>query len=273
MSLPIVTKRQGRRDSQAMKKSFHICTIVNRPDEYDQMRLSFENAGFTGANSRFSAFDNTSDNRHDPYRLLDRLIAETPEQYLILCHQDVRADLDHSASDLTAALERLDEIDPDWVVAGNAGVDFHGVTIMHMDAPDGPYRFPRLPCQVMSLDENFLVIKPRCGVSTSSELDGFHFYGTDLALNAKLRQGRAYVIDFLLTHLSPGDSGSSAFAESKERFGQVWRKRLLVGLIRTTTGTEVRVSRAAIIERFLRRGRVAAWLWRLGFSVIPARVK
>jgi hypothetical protein len=256
-----------------MNKIFHICTIVNRPEQHREMRQSFDTAGFTDALCRFSTFDNITGNRYDPYRLLDTLIADTPEQYLILCHQDVRPDLGHSAADLISVLGRLSELDKNWIIAGNAGVDFHGTPLLHLDDPNNHWRSSGLPRQVMSLDENFLVIKPRSGLSTSPELNGFHFYATDLALNAKLQQGSAYVINFLLTHLSSGDIGSSAFAESKERFTRVWRERLLVGLIRTTTGNEVLVSRAPVIEMLLRRRRIGLWLWRLGLSVIPMKMR
>lgn len=258
---------------RVMKKSFHICTVVNRTEQYAQMRAAFAAARFSEEHCRFSSFDNTAGNRFDPYRLVDSLIAETPEPYLILCHQDVRPDLGSTAMDLLAVLEALDQSDPRWVIAGNAGVDLRGRFVLHLDDPYGRFRAVQLPRRVVSLDENFLVIRSRCGLLTSPDLSGFHLYATDLVLNARLRRQEAYVIDFPLTHLSAGNRDSNAFAEARERFMLVWRPRLFIGLIQTTTCAALYISCLPVVEKLLRRGRIRRVLWRFKLGLIPATAR
>jgi hypothetical protein len=254
-----------------MNRTFHICTIVNDREQYRGMREAFAEAGFSDEMCRFSEFDNTGENRFEPYRLIDQLISDTPQRYLILCHQDVRPNLGHSAAFLVSVLDALNKSNPGWLVAGNAGVDCYGNSILHLDDPHGRFRATDLPRRVLSLDENFLVIRPRSGLGTSPELNGFHFYGTDLALNASVQGGGAFVIGFLLTHLSAGNIASAGYLDTKDRFEKVWRGRLDVGLVRTPTGAEFRISRRPLIERILRRRRIGKVLWKLGVSIIPRK--
>jgi hypothetical protein len=44
---------------------------------------------------------------------------------------------------------------------------------------------------------------------TSLDLVGFHFYGSDICLQAEMAGGNAYVISFLLHHHGNGDKGIS----------------------------------------------------------------
>jgi hypothetical protein len=60
--------------------------------------------------------------RDDPYTAITRIGQGSAAQYPILCHQDVYTDRGAGAAELLAVLRQLDEVDADWVVAGNAGV-------------------------------------------------------------------------------------------------------------------------------------------------------
>ena len=76
------------------------------------------------------------------------------------------------------------------------------------------------------------------------------------------------MIDFLVTHLSAGNARSPEFAESRKRFECVWRKRLFVGLLRTTSLPELRVSRIPLVEKLLSCNRIAAAFWRSGVPLV-----
>ncbi len=99
-----------------------------------------------------------------------------------------------------------------------------------------------LPRRVISLDENLLAFsRPRFPPVTPG-LTGFHWYGTDLCLNAIVAGNTAHLIDFPVTHLSPGSPASPAFEQGRRAMIDAWRPRLLVGVVRSTCD-EFRVSR------------------------------
>jgi len=237
------------------------------------MRQSFEQAGFSDDVCRFTAFDNSDANYFDPYQLLNALCSETTEPYLILCHQDVRLDLGNGVEKLLDEIARLNTKHPCWMLAGNAGVDFRGRPVLHLDDPHGRYRSRNLPARVLSLDENFLLIRNGKGLATSPGLSGFHLYGTDLCLNAHVRGGSAYVIDFLLTHLSGGNPHTVEYASALDNLKRYWCQKLWIGLVRTTTGAELSISRNAILRRLLSRRCIINWLWHEEWPLITLRRK
>jgi Transposase, Mutator family len=54
---------------------------------------------------------------------------------------------------------RLEQLDPGWVVAGNAGVTRRMRIVLRLVDPHGGSTSDDLPMQVASLDENFLILK------------------------------------------------------------------------------------------------------------------
>ena len=69
----------------------------------------------------------------------------------------------------------------------------------------------------------------------SRDLSGFHLYGTDLCLNARMRGYRAFVVDFHLRHKSPGTVSEGFRAVEKAmiaKYAEAWKPRWL-----TTTCT------------------------------------
>lgn len=193
---------------------FAICTLVTNVPEYEQCVASFRDKGFNETNSRFVWIDNTAGNRFDGYSGIGEFVRSSGAKYTIVCHQDVELVEDGFAA-LAARLSELDREDPLWAVAGNSGL--RGLTRMAMRIID-PWiedaHIGDLPMRVDSLDENFLVIKTQSLLTPSADLHGFHFYGMDLCLQARLRGYTAYVIDFNLRHKSAGKR-SPAFYEAR----------------------------------------------------------
>lgn len=245
----------------------HVCTFVTRPDQYRDMLESMRAAGFDTAHCRFTAFENLASNRHDPYRVISAVLKDGVEPYILFCHQDLLIDRGNTFADLMAAIDLLTQQDPRWAVAGNGGADRWGNLILCLDDPNGRHRTADLPRQVISLDENFLLFRRSRPLEASPDLSGFHFYGTDVCLQAHRRGWRAYVIEFPVTHLSAGDTSSESFRAGRSRFATAWRKRLLVGLIYTTC-TELRISRFAWIEALLKQERLVWWLRKLNRPII-----
>jgi hypothetical protein len=219
--------------------TFRIATFVDDDEQYGEMRTSFEAAGFVSPLARFTI------EQGEPYRGITRL-GKAQEPYVMLVHQDVRCEWGDTADSLQARLAELTRVDPDWAVAGNAGrnpdvlkarlaelVDADrdqavkakakpGLNpIRHISDPHGTTWSTGLPKRVLSLDENLLILRTARRPACSAELSGWHLYGTDVVLNAALVGGSAYVIDFRLTHLSPGNP--DGYERSRRQFVEHWQ--------------------------------------------------
>jgi hypothetical protein len=202
----IAARTPGRRIA------FSIATLVNDRAEYEAMVVSFRAGGFDGDDCEYLFVDNTAANTLDGYTGLARLLDEADGTYVILCHQDVRLIKDGRAA-LEARLADLEARSPDWALAGNAGGIAPGRLAARISDPHAPDQHPiPLPARVHSLDENFIVVRRAARISPSRDLAGFHFYGTDLCLQAELAGWSAHVIDFHLRHLSPGHRSAAFFA-------------------------------------------------------------
>ena len=207
------------------RHAFSICTLVTDHRLYAAMQESFLAAGFDAEQAEFLHLDNSRGNRWDAYRGVAELLARARGRHVLLCHQDIRL-LAEGAGALAARLAELEARDPAWAVAGNAGVTPEGRLALRITDPHGAdQRRGILPVRVASLDENFLVVRAEAGIRPSAELRGFHFYGTDLCLQARLAGRSAWVIDFHLHHLSPGQV-DRRFLDDQERFEHHWGARL-----------------------------------------------
>ncbi len=240
---------------QANEVNFSICTIANDLAQYEDMLASFHDNGFTRENSEFLYIDNSRGNRFDCYEGLNHLMAQCRGTFLILCHQDIRL-LQDGAEKLLLRLSQLEELDSLWAVAGNAGKDARGklkicITDMHGKARQRG----NLPERVVSLDENFLVVKRDALLGFSDDLSGFHIYGTDLCVQADVRGRSAYVIDFHLEHLGRGGL-SPAFFKCVDAFEVKYASAFKKRRIRTTcTKLVAGVTKAGLIWQRMRRER------------------
>ncbi|MFK7855887.1 MAG: hypothetical protein AB8B79_17320 [Granulosicoccus sp.] len=210
--------------------TFSVCSIVNDLDQYQQMLESFEQAGFAQDNCEFLYVDNTNANSLDCYEGLNRLINQSQGKYIVLCHQDIRMLRDDKAT-LLARLNELEQHDSAWAVVGNAGKTHSGdykirISDRHgKDQNRGPF-----PAQVISLDENFMILKRSALLGFSADLTGYHLYGTDICIQANVRGRQAYVIDFHLEHLGAGSVREDFFycADALEsKYKKVFARRLI----------------------------------------------
>lgn len=210
-----------------------ICTLVNDRAQYEQMRASFKAGGFEAPACEYMFIDNTGPEQTCAYRGLNAMLNAARSRHVILCHQDVRL-LTDTRDTLLSRLAALDLHDPLWALAGNAGGVSPGTLALRITDPHGAdQRVGHFPARVMSLDENFIVVRRDARIGFSADLSGFHFYGADICLNADIMGYSAYVIDFHLVHLSAGKK-NGAFDEMEQRFRAKWSRALSPRWMQTT---------------------------------------
>jgi len=181
---------------------FSICSIITKEEEYTSMRQSFETCGFTDS-CEYIIADNTQGNNFDAYQAIDRFIRESQGKYLIIVHQDVRC-IDNR-SHLEKCLNDLEQRDNKWAICGNAGAIGYHQFVHHINNAGRIITNTNLPAKVSSLDENLLIINKSASLAISSDLNGFHLYGTDLCIIADFLGYTCYVIPFMVKHLSLGN--------------------------------------------------------------------
>lgn len=181
---------------------FSICSIITDMEEYTAMRQSFESCHFRD-DCEYLIADNTSGNKFDAYQAISRFIREAYGKYLIIVHQDVRCIDDKSK--LEKCLTDLSRTDHKWAICGNAGAIGYHQFVHYLNNAGKFITYTNLPARVSSLDENFLVINKSTSLTISSDLNGFHLYGTDLCLVADFLGHTCYVIPFMVKHLSLGN--------------------------------------------------------------------
>jgi hypothetical protein len=192
---------------------FSICTLVTDRDQYAAMVQSFRSGGFDGIDVEFLYLDNTKSNRFDAYGGINIFLQAARGEHVVICHQDI-ALLTDGRPELEAAIRRLEAIDPNWAVFGNAGAREGGAYAIHITDPEG-FRIVGgpFPAKVQSLDENFLVVRRVANLALSRRLSGFHFYGTEICQIAERLGFSAYVTDFHLRHFSSGTFDARFFAQ------------------------------------------------------------
>lgn len=218
--------------------TFRIATFVNDERQYGEMRSSFEAAGFTSPLARYTIEPG------EPYAGVTRL-GQAEEPFVLLVHQDVRCAWGDTAAGLEDRLAALTAVDPNWALAGNAGVE--PPRVRHISDPHGTNWATDLPRRVISLDENLLILRTAMRPKCSPQLSGWHLYGTDAVLNAALASGTAYVVDFRVTHLSAG--GTQGHEGSWRRFMDHWRSRQQAGDVRDPAALEQLATTLSIFTR------------------------
>jgi hypothetical protein len=235
---------------------FSIATLVTDRAQYAAMQASFIAGGFDDTCTEFLAIDNTGESQTAAHTGLNRALLAARGAYVVLCHQDVRL-IDDGRATLEARLAALTARDPHWALAGNAGGISAGRLALRISDPHGEDQHRgELPARAISLDENFIVVRRSARVGFSRDLDHFHLYGADLALQAEIAGRTAYVIDFHLRHLSPGRKDAS-FHAAEQAFRTRWSRALRPRLMQTTCSL-MRVSGGAQLGPLADRALAAA---------------
>lgn len=191
------------------KYRYSVCTLVTRKQEYLEMLASFTEAGFTPDICEYLIVDNSEVNQMDAYDGLNSFLQKAGGEYVILCHQDILLINKNSKQLLDEQIAQMDARDPKWGVLGNAGAAarLYDRLAIKIAYPDGFVDIKgKLPQQVCSIDENFMLVKNEANLSLSGDIGGYHLYGLDLCMVAGLLGYSAYVIDFLLVHKSTGNA-------------------------------------------------------------------
>jgi len=194
---------------------FSFCTLLTKPEEYQSLLQSLEEKGFNESNSQFIYIDNSKQNKADAYKGLNLMRSKCSAPIIIFIHQDIICY--DNIDQLRIKIKELDQMDPKWAIAGNAGARelknyFTRMTDRNLlEKKEGPF-----PALVYSLDENLLILKSEREIYFSDDLEGFHFYGTDICLQAAKKGYSAYVIDFHVQHYGFGVLTPDFFNRKKQ---------------------------------------------------------
>lgn len=200
-------------DLPSFNLKFSICTLVTNLVEYEEMKNSFLQYGFNDC--EFLIADNSKGNKNNAYQAIRKFFNTASGQYIILCHQDIL--IKSNVSQLEKCISELNTIHPLWAIAGNAGgKHIKGVVKNLINHDKSTSTYSPLPVRVYSVDENFILIDKQKFTSISNDINGFHFYGTDLCLLADIQGYEAYVVDYMLYHKSPGNFNSEFYAQKNK---------------------------------------------------------
>ena len=229
------------------KKEFCFCTFVNKKDQYERLIKSLELKGFNDSNSDFCYIDNSLENKFEAFAGIRHFLNLSTAKYTIVLHQDI--ELFDDIEVLRKILQDLD-LNYNWAIAGNAGVKEVGLHFSHITHGDGKEFFEGpLPQEVMTLDENFLVFNSKNRISISSDLEGFHLYGADLCLIAKMLGYKCFAINFHVLHYGEG-SANAAFYKIQSQLIKKYTRIKKTQFIATTC-TKFIVSKSALLNKIL----------------------
>jgi len=121
---------------------------------------------------------------------------------VVFAHQDVYLPAGW-ANGFQQAIERLENGDPNWAVAGSYGTSYKDRDAGLVYCVANRRMMGRVTGELQSvdsLDELLLVIKKSSGLRFDEGLQGFHFYGTDICLQARARGLSSYAFEELCIH-------------------------------------------------------------------------
>lgn len=243
---------------QAFPFKYSICTLVTNPDEYQEMLQSFVRAGFDPSFCEFLHIDNSKSNTFEAYSGLNKFLQEAQGKYIILCHQDILLNYDNLEV-LEKRIEEIETMDPRWAIIGNAGAVGIKNKVYRISEGDGVFRkCGHPPAKVVSVDENFILVKKEANLALSGDLSGFHLYGTDLCIIASILGYNAYVVNFHLLHKSKGNADKSFFDIKKnliKKYSRAFAPRFI-----ETTMTKMVISSSSFLTKLLNTGFMLFWV-------------
>jgi hypothetical protein len=209
---------------------YSICTLVSRPAEYKEMVDSFMAAGFDEKSCEYLYIDNSNKNKYEAFAGINKFLVEARGKYIIICHQDILIKYDNRVI-LEKRIKEIDDLDPAWAIVSNGGgAEIQKIVIRITETDQVFKKAGHTPEKVKSVDENFILVKRDANLALSSDLKGFHLYGTDLCIIAEVLGYSAYVINFNLLHKSTGNRDDSFYKLQKEllaRYTKVFRGRFI----------------------------------------------
>lgn len=205
-------------DGQALEISLVCC--VNRHDVFEGCLVeSLSRAGMT-ERAEIIPIDNRS-NQYSVPQALNVGIEKSRAPIVVCCHQDVRMP-DGWLDRFLTQIALVEAKDRQWGVAGVMGIRVNGAFAGHIQDPHTSRSFGRLPQRVQSLDEVCLAIRRDSELRFDERLGGFHLYGADLCLQARMKGMHCYALDASVEHLSRGTLDES-FYEMADRLCAKWR--------------------------------------------------
>ncbi|MEN9521862.1 MAG: hypothetical protein RL065_239 [Bacteroidota bacterium] len=209
-------------------KLFSFCTLVTKPNQYNEMVKSFTDKGFVN-DCEYLHINNVDSIQFDAYSAIRKFLVLAKGEYLIFCHQDILAIDDFDK--LNQSIKELNNIDSNWAIAANAGgKHIKGLVKCITNGDDSIEKNSTLPQQVYAIDENFFIVKKSALLTVSNKLKGFHFYATDMALMADILGYKTYVIDYMVKHLSKGNydlNFHNQIIKVKENYSESFRDRFI----------------------------------------------
>lgn len=148
---------------------------------------------------------------------------------VILAHQDVYFPKGWLQR-LILQIDAIERRDANWGVIGLYGrrVDGEEVGLVWSSGlgrvlGEGGFE----PSEVVTLDELVLIVRRDAGLRFDEGVPGFHFYGTDIVMQGRVRGIPSYVVEAPAIHNGrPVRSLKGAYAEAYRYMQRKWRKHL-----------------------------------------------
>ncbi len=248
---------------------FSICTLVTRKAEYQEMIQSFVRKGFTTKKCEYLFIDNSDKTTFEAYEGLNIFLQKAQGKYVILCHQDIVIH-DSNYDNLIRCIQEIDSKDEAWGLLGNAGgLNLKWIGTHITEGKTGIVRTEKkLPLKTITLDENFIVVKKSANIALSNNLQGFHFYGTDICLVAKFLGFNSYLINFNVLHKSNGKKDRSFFeieTKIKKKYHQAFRGKYI-----TTTFSRFYIS-GNLFGFWILNSKIMLFLMRQYYKVVTSK--
>jgi hypothetical protein len=128
-------------------------------------------------------------------------IDKSVNDLMVFAHQDILF-AKSWVEDLEKALGALAETDPNWGVLGCYGetADYEGRGYIWSGEQGILGKAFERPAPVQTLDEIVLILRKSSGLRFDEGLPNFHFYGTDICMEAAKRGKKAYAISAFVVH-------------------------------------------------------------------------